>query len=159
MRSPRSRSIRLASRQTPRPGDSIVSVVICCRPDFFVSKQSDEYDFENDDDMAAGDLEDDDLDEDMAAADKKKADFSDDLMTQLRDAAEWFDHLDVARRGELDMAHFDELTKRLGLQGVLGDDEMRRQRYFADPVGSGRLRRGTFLGWFAALLEGKDDRN
>ena len=54
------------------------------------------------------------------------------------------------------MTYFDELCDKLGLMDVLGDAEMTRQRFFADPVGSGVLRRGTFLGWFAALLEGSE---
>ena len=54
------------------------------------------------------------------------------------------------------MDHFDELCRKLGLLEALGDAEMKRQRFFADPVGAGVLRRGTFLGWFAALLEGGD---
>ncbi|KAJ8599011.1 hypothetical protein CTAYLR_007679 [Chrysophaeum taylorii] len=94
---------------------------------------------------------DDDLDDAFANSEN-------DLAAQLRDAAEWFDVLDAANKGELDMAHFDELVDRLGLSEVLGEDEMQRQRFFADPVGAGVLRRGAFLGWFAALLEGSDSR-
>ena len=104
-------------------------------------------DMDDDDDMED---DDDDLEEDDAA----KA--SEDLVSQLRDAAEWFDQLDADGAGELSMAHFDALCEKLGLKEVLGDAEMKRQRFFADPVGAGVLRRGTFLGWFAALLEGSD---
>jgi len=79
---------------------------------------------------------------------------ADDLVAQLRDAADWFDRLDEAGEGELSMKHFDELCDKLGLLTVLGQAEMDRQRFFADPGSIGVLRRGTFLGWFAALLEG-----
>ena len=48
------------------------------------------------------------------------------------------------------------IESRQMVREVLGDAEMTRQRFFADPAGSGVLRRGTFLGWFAALLEGGD---
>ena len=75
---------------------------------------------------------------------------ADDLVAQLRDAADWFDRLDEAKEGELSMNHFDELCEKLGLRDVLGQAEMDRQRFFADPGGHGVLRRGTFLGWFAA---------
>ncbi|CAH0378527.1 unnamed protein product [Pelagomonas calceolata] len=82
---------------------------------------------------------------------------ADDLVAQLRDAADWFDRLDEAKEGELSMNHFDELCEKLGLRDVLGQAEMDRQRFFADPGGHGVLRRGTFLGWFAALLEGEGE--
>mmetsp|Transcript_15972 Transcript_15972/g.19450 ORF Transcript_15972/g.19450 Transcript_15972/m.19450 type:complete len:643 (-) Transcript_15972:219-2147(-) len=78
----------------------------------------------------------------------------DDLSAQLRDASEWFDQFDIHGKGELDMTFFDELIDHLGLRDVLGDEEIQRQRFFADPTGSGNLKRGSFLGWFAALLEG-----
>ena len=86
--------------------------------------------------------------------DEPPASAADDLVAQLRDAADWFDRLDEAGEGELSIGHFDELCKKLGLQDVLGQAEMDRQRFFADPGSIGVLRRGTFLGWFAVLLEG-----
>ena len=54
------------------------------------------------------------------------------------------------------MRYIQFTCEKLGLKEVLGDAEMKRQRFFADPVGAGVLRRGTFLGWYAALLEGSD---
>ncbi|KAH8072121.1 hypothetical protein JL721_4033 [Aureococcus anophagefferens] len=107
---------------------------------------------DDDDDMDDDDGDDDDGGDGGDGARKD----SEDLVAQLRDAAEWFDQLDAGGVGELSMAHFDALCEKLGLKEVLGDAEMKRQRFFADPVGAGVLRRGTFLGWFAALLEGSD---
>ena len=108
------------------------------------------------DDDDDDDMDDDDDDDDGDGDDGGARKDSEDLVAQLRDAAEWFDQLDAGGAGELSMAHFDALCEKLGLKEVLGDAEMKRQRFFADPVGAGVLRRGTFLGWFAALLEGSD---
>ena len=109
-------------------------------------------DLDDDDDVLDDDNSDNSDDDDD---DKYEFVSSDtDLGAQLRDAADWFDHLDEDNKGELDMRFFDELADRLGLRRVLGEEEMQRQRFFADPVGTGYLKRGAFLGWFAALLEG-----
>lgn len=98
------------------------------------------------DDVVNNDQVDEQQQNEDAAADEHE------LVAQLRDAAEWFDVLDTANKGVLDMSHFDELVDRLGLRDVLGEVEMQRQRFFADPVGSGVLRRGAFLGWFAVRI-------
>lgn len=90
--------------------------------------------------------------EDLMAARSADDGSVNDLGAQLHDAAEWFDMLDARRTGELDMQHFDELVDRLGLRDILSDEEMQRQRFFADPVGAGVLRRGAFLGWFAVRV-------
>ena len=117
---------------------------------FFAPRRT--LDNECDDDDVLLDDDDDDDDDLFATKDH-------DLAAQLRDAAEWFDQLDEGHKGELDMKYFDSLAERLGLRRVLGDDEMQRQRFFADPVGAGVLKRGAFLGWFAALLESPDIMN
>ena len=116
---------------------------------FFAPRDDDEEEVEDD-----SEGEEDDVNFFAPRDDDEPPSAAEDLVAQLRDAADWFDRLDEAKEGELSMNHFDELCEKLGLRDVLGQAEMDRQRFFADPGGHGVLRRGTFLGWFAALLEG-----
>mmetsp|Transcript_262 Transcript_262/g.356 ORF Transcript_262/g.356 Transcript_262/m.356 type:complete len:944 (-) Transcript_262:236-3067(-) len=127
------------------------------RGTFFAPREDDpitEHSEDDDDDTHLDDdspLDDDEEEEDNDTIEEGE---EDDLSAQLRDASEWFDQFDIHGKGELDMTFFDELIDHLGLRDVLGDEEIQRQRFFADPTGSGNLKRGSFLGWFAALLEG-----
>ena len=53
------------------------------------------------------------------------------------------------------MNHFDELCEKLGLRDVLGQAEMDRQRFFADPAATACCGGGRSSEWFAALLRGR----
>ena len=114
---------------------------------FFAPRDEDEEEVEDD-----SEGEEDDVNFFAPRDDDEPPSAADDLVAQLRDAADWFDRLDEAKEGELSMNHFDELCEKLGLRDVLGQAEMDRQRFFADPGGHGVLRPGAALG---PMLDGR----